>query len=161
MNAVVRRYLNLWNLVGLVLLPALYWGLDLVWHALLPNSPLLLLANLAIPFVCAVGALLCWTAWDANLSQCAGLASYTLLGIYFSGPTYMLLQAQLFEGHVSSSSQGLLSDWALTTLFFPITTFSFSAYDATLPAPFLTCLGVWVAGRIHARSRSYALSKSV
>ncbi len=160
-NALSRRYFNRWNLVGFVLLPSLYWGLDLLWHAFLSESRLLLLANLAIPLVIALGAFMCWMAWDANLSRCASLAFYTLLGIYVSGPTYMLLQARLFEGHVLSNSQGLLSTWTLTTLFFPITTFSFSTYDATLPAPFLTCLGVWLAGRIHKRSRHYALSSSI
>ena len=160
-NALLRRYFNRWNLVGLVLLPALYWGLDLLWHAFLSESPLLLVANLAIPLGSSLGAFLCWTVWDAKLSQCASLGFYTWLGIYVSSPTYMLLQARLFEGHVLSSSHGLLSDWAFATLWFPITTFSFSTYDATLPAPFLTWLGVWLAGRIHARSWPFALSKSV
>lgn len=160
-NLLPDRYFNRWNLVGLVLLPSLYWGLDLLWHAFLSDSRLLLLVNLVIPLMIALSAFLCWTAWDAKLSQCAGLASYTLLGIYVTGPTYVILQSRLLEGHVLSNSQELLSNWALTTLLFPITTFSISTYDATLPAPFLACLGVWLAGRIHKRSQPYAISNSI
>jgi hypothetical protein len=161
MKALPRRYFNRWNLLGLVLLPALYWSVDLLWHASVSELRLFLLVNLAIPLLIGLAAFLCWTLWDAHLSECAGLASYTLLGIYFSGPTYMFLLARLFQGHVPSNSPEFLSGWALTTLFFPMSTFVISTYDATLPAPFLTCLCVWLAGRIHARSQSVALSKSV
>ncbi len=136
--------------MGLVLLPTLYWGLDLLWHAVLSHSPLLLLANVVIPFAVSVGAFLSWKAWSSKLSQCASLGFLTWLGIYVSGPTYMLLQARLSQGHVWSSTQGPLSEWVFLTLAFPFTTFSFSTYDATLPAPFLTWLGVWLAGRIYA-----------
>jgi len=146
----LSRYFNRWNLVGLVLLPTLYWGLDLLWHAVLSHSPLLLLANVVIPFAVSVGAFLSWKAWSSKLSQCASLGFLTWLGIYVSGPTYMLLQARLSQGHVWSGTQGPLSDWVFLTLAFPFTTFSFSTYDATLPAPFLTWLGVWLAGRIYA-----------
>jgi len=137
--------------VGLVLLPTLYWVLDLLWHAILSDSRFLLLVNLAIPFAVSVAAFLSWKAWRLKLSQCASLGFLTWLGIYVSGPTYMLLQARLFQGHVAwSGFHGPLSDWVLLTLAFPFTTFSFSTYDATLPAPFLTWLGVWLAGRIYA-----------
>ena len=155
MKQFLRRYSNRWNLVGLVLLPMLYWGLDLVWHVFLSRSTLLLLlANLVIPLGVSLATLLCWRAWGTKLSQCAGLGFNTWLGIYASGPTYMLLQARLFEGHIGEPGfRGLVSTWAFITLLFPMTTFSFSTYDATLPAPFLTWLGVWLAGRIYARSR--------
>jgi hypothetical protein len=145
--------------VGLVLLPAFYWGLDLIWHVFWSESPLLLLANLAIPVGVSLSALLCWTLWGDKLSECASLGKLspsaivglsTFLGIYVSGPSFMLLEARVLQGHLGSSEQ-ILSTWFIGTLLFPLTTLDFSTYDATLPAPFLTWLGVWLAGRIHAR----------
>jgi hypothetical protein len=148
--------------VGLVLLPALYWGLDLIWHVFWSESRLLLLANLAIPVVVSLVALLCWTLWGDKLSECASLGKLsprailglsTFLGIYVSGPSYMLLETRVLQGHLGSSEH-VLSLWFFGTLIFPLTTLDFSTYDATLPAPFLTWLGVWLVGRIHARRLS-------
>jgi hypothetical protein len=62
----------------------------------------------------------------------------------------MLMQARVFQVQLWPSDH-LLSAWFVGTLLFPLTTLDFSTYDATLPAPFLSWLGVWLAGRIHAR----------
>jgi hypothetical protein len=65
----------------------------------------------------------------------------------------MLLETRVLQGHLGSSEH-VLSLWFFGTLIFPLTTLDFSTYDATLPAPFLTWLGVWLVGRIHARRLS-------
>lgn len=140
-----------------MLLPALYWGLDLLWHIFFSNSPLLLCANLVLPLAVSLAAAVAWRVWSAKLSQCVGLGLCTLLGIYVTGPMYMLLQGWLFQAQeFPGGGPGLwrlVLDWAITTVMFPITTLSFSTYDATLPAPFLTSFGVWLVGRRFSHSQ--------
>lgn len=150
-NAGSRRYFDRWNLVGLLLLPTLYWGLDLVWHTFFLNPRVLLLVNLVLQVVVSLAALLCWTIWNAKLARCASLPLTTLLGIYLGGPTYMLLSEWLLGAHVRTSSQELISTWVSLTLLFPMSTLSLSTYDLTLPAPFLTWFGVWMIGRIYSK----------
>lgn len=151
MEASLKRYFDPWNLVGLALLPAAYWSLDLLWHAAFSESQFLLLANLIIPVAISSAALLCWRLWGAHLASCVSLGFCVWLGIYISGPAYMLLQVKFLPANSPQTFHELLSGWAITTLLFPISTWSISTYDATLPAPFLTWLGVWTAGKVHAR----------
>ena len=120
MDARARRCFNSWNLVGLILLPAVYWGLDALWHVFFSNSRLLLLANLVIPIVLVLAAYLCWAAWGIKLSGCASPSLSTLLGIYLTGPTYLTLGDAISNGHMLSRSQELISSWASMTFMFPI-----------------------------------------
>ncbi len=152
-----NRFLNVWNCVGLLLLPSVYWSLDLLIHIIgeiLSRWQLFLLLWVGLPVIVILASITCWRRWRRQLSGCINPGFTTLLGIYISGPTYRIVSTWILSviGNTSVviAVSDKISEWALFTLIFPVSTMLFTIYeDGTPLSPFLTCLGVLFVSREH------------
>lgn len=153
---------SIWGLAisGLIFLPLLYWSIDFAIHALMRHSAnglvVLFLLNVVLPCLVALSAVGCWKLVSGKDTQIDGLSLITLLGIYLTGPTYALLQSWLLQPQqLYSGNENIFKIWLTLTLMFPLSTMSFSTYDLTLPAPFLTTLGIFLFGHLFAETQFF------
>jgi hypothetical protein len=151
-DEVAERSLPCRNLCGFLLLPWIYWAVDLLMH-LLPGG-WFILGNVVMPVVVSFAAYGFYARWRGRLpwELIFVLAVATLVGIYLLGPLYVVVGSKLAWKPVGSSAI-TFREWVDLTFAFPISTLSLSTYDGTLPAPLFSAAGVAIAGVVF-RARS-------
>jgi hypothetical protein len=146
------------SVLGLFLLPALYWAVDLLMHAL--PDPLFLFANIVLPVIVSFAAFRCFIWWPGrfHILMILVVAMITLITIWALGPTYMMVGSRLvWKPNIPTAFS--FKEWIDLTRNFGLSTLDISTYDGTLPAPLLAAGGIIVAGFVY-RARARRASKT-
>ncbi len=147
------RIFNIYNLISLLIVPAVLWGFDFIFHLFIRWMPepkiWITLLSISLPILAYFLVLKLYDRLAIRLSDIMFPEISGIIGFLYSQSAYavlyMFLMNLTYKGKVLSLTEALKVVLLLTPIV-PFSTIMVSTYDGTLIAVPLTCLAMILAG---------------
>lgn len=152
------RILNKYNLLPLLIVPAVLWSFNFIFHLFIRWIPepkiWITLLSISLPILSYFLILKLYGRLESRLSDIMLPEISGIIGFLYFQPAYAVLYMFLmnlsYKGKVLSLAEALKVIIVLTPIV-PLSTIMVSTYDGTLVAVPLTCLSMILAGRKYRR----------